>query len=387
MAADVSLVLEGTYPYVKGGVSEWTDRLVRGMPETSFDVLRLRYADAPSERMAYHPPPNVRQVIEVDLDPEDDAGPELDLDSIPEAGVYHALTTGWAGRLAGDVAARRARPFALTEHGLIWREAPMGSPGCHKGRLPSHHMLERLESLAHQAYGRADAVATVCASNVAQQAAFGAPRQKLRLIENPVDPVAASDADEVDGVLDAPTIGWIGRVVPLKDLATFLDACALVAAELPRARFAVVGPLDHDPAYSALCRELAEGLGLAESLVFTGETDTAAWYPRLDVLALTSRSEAQPLVLLEAMAAGVPVVASAVGGCPELLRPRDERGPAGLLTPTCDPVATAEAILALCERPQLRRAVVGAAEERIRTRHRTQRMLDGYRRLYEELTG
>jgi glycosyltransferase involved in cell wall biosynthesis len=161
----------------------------------------------------------------------------------------------------------------------------------------------------------------------------------------------------------------------VKDVVTFLRACRLTADAVPGAHFVVVGPLDQAPGYAQRCRALADDLDL--DVEFTGEADPSAWYPRLDALVLTSRSEAQPLVALEAMAAGVPVVATRVGGCGELLRG------CGLLTPVASPAATAAAVVRLLRTPELRARLRAEGLTRVRTAHAPPRMLRAFAELYE----
>jgi glycosyltransferase involved in cell wall biosynthesis len=209
----------------------------------------------------------------------------------------------------------------------------------------------------------------VTRSSARFQHAHGATR--VRVVPNAAP--ASRCEDERDPA--APLVGFVGRVVPVKDVGTFLRACRLIADERPSARFVVVGPLHHDEDYALRCRALAEALELA--VEFTGETDAAPWYPRLDALVLTSRSEAQPLVALEAMSAGVPVVASSVGGCPELL------AGCGLLTPVADPHATAAAVLRVLGSPFLRARLGAAGRERARREHAPARMLAAFAELYE----
>jgi glycosyltransferase involved in cell wall biosynthesis len=174
-------------------------------------------------------------------------------------------------------------------------------------------------------------------------------------------------------------IGFVGRVVAVKDLETFLRACAGVAAQRDDARFVIVGPTHHEPDYAQDLIELADALGIAERVTFTGETDPAPWYARMDVLALTSLSEAQPLVALEAMAAGIPVVATDVGGCREAI------GGAGLLTRPGDPEATAAALLRIASDDVLRARLAAAGERRARTRHAPARVYGAYHEMYERL--
>lgn len=381
--ADVCLILEGTYPYLTGGVSEWVHALVEGLPEVEFAVAHLRDPDTPAGPPAYARLPNLTEVVDIALDPERDRVPRGAEETVPGAAVHHALATGVAGELGSRVKASRGGPLLLTEHGIAWREAPMGSPKCHQGKpavtCRGEDLRETRErfgalyrALARETYASANAITTVCPANAAHQRSLGA--REPRVIQNAVRPVPERAA-----TAGPPAIGFVGRVVPIKDVATFLRACRLVADELPAAEFAVVGPLDQDAGYAERCVALAADLGLAGKVSFTGETDPAEWYARLDVVVLTSLSEAQPLVALEAMAAGVPVVATAVGGCPDLLRG------AGLLTPARNPRATADAVLALCRRPDLRTRIVSAGRERAERLHAPGRMLAAYRALYEEL--
>jgi glycosyltransferase involved in cell wall biosynthesis len=97
------------------------------------------------------------------------------------------------------------------------------------------------------------------------------------------------------------------------------------------------------------------------------------------VLCLTSVSEAQPLVVLEAMAAGLPVVCTAAGGCAELV------GGAGIVTVPCAPHATANALLRLCADRELRQRLGSAGRVRARERHDPDAVHRAYGRLYAEL--
>lgn len=375
---DVCLILEGSYPYVTGGVSAWVHDLVTGMPDVEFSVAHVRDEDASAARLAYTLPENVVSLVEVPFDPERESAPA---DAVPEAEIYHALLTGPAGSLAARAARERGSRLLLTEHGLAWREAPLGSPKCIHGTGPAiprgadrrdviARYARRVLEQARETYGEAAVITTVCAENARLQRSQGASPTLQRVIPNAVARVAAAaPADAVPR-----RIGFVGRVVPIKDVHTFLRACLQVAGEDRDAEFFVIGPLDHDREYAASCVSLAEELGL--DVTFTGETDPAPWYRTLDTVALTSISEAQPLALLEAMAHGLPVVATAVGGCPELV------GGAGLLTPARNPRATARALLRLAD-PELRARLGATGRERARRLHAPEQLLAAYRELYE----
>jgi glycosyltransferase involved in cell wall biosynthesis len=377
---DVCLVLEGSYPDLTGGVSEWVDRLVRGLDDMSFAVAHLSEEGDPVSEPAYARPSNVADITRIVLDPERDDPPAEVCAALPEARVYHALSTGAAGAAAGWAAAERGRPFLLSEHGLAWHEASLGIVGCKPHRNPSRstpHELRRRASavaaMARDAYAAADVVTSVCAVNARAQIAAGAARERSLVIPNPAPAAPTANSAAGDGPF---RVGLVGRVVAIKDVATFLHAAAIVASELPACEFAVIGPLNHEPEYAHACRRLATELEIGDQVTFTGETDPAPWYPRLDAVALTSISEAQPLVLLEAMAVGRPVVATAVGGCPELV------AGAGLLVPPRDPAATAGALLRLAADPPLRARLGAAGRKRALTRHAPERFRAAYSAIY-----
>jgi glycosyltransferase involved in cell wall biosynthesis len=366
MNNDVCLIVEGSYPYLTGGVSAWVDGLVRGLDDVRFIVAHLRDDAAPAP--VYRVPDSVSVV---------DVAPG---EALPDASAYHALSTGAAGVAGARAAAERGAPFLLTEHGLAAREAALGIVGCKPGRRPpGADPLElrmhagEIAAQAREAYAAADAIVSVCDANARAQVRAGAPRERVRVVPNGV---AASDAQPREG--DAFRVGFVGRVVPVKDLATFLRAAATVAVQRPRSEFVIVGPTDHDTGYVERCRRLAAELEIGPQVTFTGEADPGEWYPRLDVVALTSVSEAQPLVLLEAMAAGRPVVTTAVGGCAELA------AGAGFIVPPRDPAAAARALLALADDPALRRRLGAAGRERARSQHHPAAFARSYRRLYAE---
>ena len=370
---DVCLVLEGTYPRTVGGVSRWVQDLTEGLPDVRFAVARLTHEGDPGGPMRYERPANV-EVVELALDPD---APERAGGVLPEAGIYHALSTGFAGAVAARTADAHSAPLVVTEHGLAWREAALPFvTGSHHYDWPRPTPDARAKwialhaRLAREAYLAAAAVTTVCAENLVLQRTLGA--RGPRAIANAA---ALHSGRRPDGVL---RVGLIGRVTPVKDVATFVRACALVAAELPQAEYVVVGPTEQDPGYAERCAALAGRLGLGERLVFTGEADTGAWLERLDVVALTSVSEAQPLALLEAMGAGIPVVATDVGGCRSLVRG------AGLVVPPASPRATAEALLRLLGDPVLRARLGAAGRARVAARHRPEALASAYRRIYEE---
>jgi len=387
---DVCLIVEGAYPRVTGGVAAWVHQLVSGLPELSFSVLSLVPADGVELPVVYAAPPGV-EVIEVPFDFEHGRDTRAVEAAAPDAAAYHAASTGFAGAVGARVAAARNRPSLLTEHGVAWNEARHGAlvgdgykhgpHGRAAAAIDRRAWAELHEGLAREAYAGAAAITGVSPWTVRLQRSLGA---RSTLLANGVPLPAAAAAGEPAAAGEraaeragrAPRIGFVGRVAPVKDVVTFLRACRLVADELPGAEFVVVGPLHHHPLYSERCIAEVARLGLGDRVEFVGEADPGPWYATLDALVLTSVSEAQPLVALEAMAAGVPVVATAVGGCPELI------GGAGLLTRPGDPRSTAAAVLRVLGDAELHDRLVAAGRARVDSSHRLDRVLAGYSALY-----
>jgi len=194
---------------------------------------------------------------------------------------------------------------------------------------------------------------------------LGYPAEKVRIIHNGVDVgrfrVAERDpalAAELGIGPDEPVAGTVAVLRPEKDLATFLRAARLVLDREPRARFLVVG---RGPLAGEL-RALADELGLAGRVVFTGaRSDVPALLSLLDVFVLSSYTEAFPMAVLEAMAAGRPAVCTAVGGVAEAV----DDGVTGYLVPPRDPAALAGRIADLLADPGRARSMGAAARARV----------------------
>lgn len=115
---------------------------------------------------------------------------------------------------------------------------------------------------------------------------------------------------------DVPLIGIVGRITPIKNHPLFLEAAARLKGDLPNAHFVIVG----DGEIRAEIEAIVDSLGLRDSVTFTGWTrDLPPVYGDLDVLVISSLNEGTPVTVIEALAAGCPVVATAVGGLPDLL--------------------------------------------------------------------
>jgi glycosyltransferase involved in cell wall biosynthesis len=198
----------------------------------------------------------------------------------------------------------------------------------------------------------------------------GFPTEKCVALGNPVDfkeynqPGAREAIRRELGIGDKPLIGLVGRIARVKSIEHFIDAAAILAGDFPEACFMVAGGpgTPDDMAYFEALKRQVEQFGLADKLIFTGRrNDIPRVMAALDVLALTSSSEGFGLVLIEAMAAGVPVVGSRVGGVVEII----SDGKNGFLVPYGDPQSIAAAIRALLNDPERARQMGYAGREMV----------------------
>lgn len=200
-----------------------------------------------------------------------------------------------------------------------------------------------------------------------------ASREKLIHIGNGVDPMkfgAERYAQEAagfrreHGLGEGPVIGFIGRAVHEKGAIEFVRAAAIVAEALPGARFVMIGePLrsDRDSCWDEINR-LRDELGLGRALVLTGyRKDVPALLASLDLFVQPSYREGMPRALLEAMATGLPVVATSIRGCREEV----VNGVTGFLVPPRDHVSLAEAIKKILSSKELRARMGTAGRARV----------------------
>ena len=175
-----------------------------------------------------------------------------------------------------------------------------------------------------------------------------------------------------------PLVGIVGRLVPIKNHRLFLEAAQLVLREMPSAQFVVVG----DGELRQALEEQARALGIREHVRFTRWlAPMEQVYPAFDVLALTSRNEGTPVTLIEAMACGVPVVATRVGGVPDLL----DHGRYGTLVPPGDAAAFAAALVSTLRDAASAREKAALARGHVVTKYDIGRLVNDLEAVYRDV--
>ncbi|MDD2752290.1 MAG: GT4 family glycosyltransferase PelF [Candidatus Omnitrophica bacterium] len=481
--ADVCLLLEGTFPYVSGGVSTWVYDLIREMDDISFAIVYLGPHRLAQKKMHYEIPDNVTDFREIyifdyeiakknrraAISKKDQKVVEefllemrkndpsrfdsfvqvlkknsLDLydlafsfdswkilenlyaaeetepsfidyfwtwrfvylpffsllkSDLPEAKLYHAVSTGYAGVLGALGKLKFQRPFMLTEHGIYTRERKIEISQAEWIYSETANEIKVTESkdffkewwmnlfsyFSRLAYNRADEIISLFEGNRKIQIEEGAPALKTRIIPNGVDlKLFHSIKKEPSGGVFR--IGFMGRVVPIKDVKTFIRACKIIFLQLKNIEVYIMGPIDEDEQYYKECVLLAQREGLEQVIKFCGKVDIFEYYPKLDIIVLTSISEGQPIVVLEAAACGIPVVATNVGACEELIygASPDDRllGKSGEITMPYDPQASADAVIRILKDPDLYYQMGVAGKKRINLYYQMDNLVSNYRLLY-----
>lgn len=270
--------------------------------------------------------------------------------------VHLHLSYSWASHWA--VLAALATPGART----IAAEM-LPSPPARRRQV----ILKRLTSrrlAAHVAVGErsADELAALT----------GLPRESFRVLYNGVPDVAL---EPLPRPVEGRIVGSLGRLERQKGF----DVLVRALAELEGVTAVVVG----DGAEREALLRLARELGVGERLLMPGRSEEARrWLTAFDVFTVPSRAEGLPLVIVEAMLAGLPVVASDVGSIPEAV----VDGETGLLVPPEDPAALAAALRRLLESPDAARAMGERGRARARERFTVEAMVASYEALYREVT-
>jgi glycosyltransferase involved in cell wall biosynthesis len=297
---------------------------------------------------------------------------------LPRAELCHCISGGLGALVAMLAKADHGTPFVLGEHGLYLRERLLAHP---PGSM-AHHVrtvvLRFYSRLTELSYDAADVIVPVCNYNRLWEQASGAVGVKIRPIHNGVEPEQFPPAPPEPS---QPTLVWLGRIDAIKDVETLLRAFALIRSAVPDVHLRIFGP-DGDPTYSAQCRALARDLGVAEHAVFEGrvEVDKVVHaYQAGQVVLFTSISEGFPFAVLEAMAAGRPVVASDVGGVKEAV------GADGVLVPPRRPEALADAALRLLVDPERRRLLGEAGRRRVLSLFTLEGSAERYASVYDDL--
>ncbi|WP_431900887.1 GT4 family glycosyltransferase PelF [Nonomuraea sp. bgisy101] len=292
--------------------------------------------------------------------------------------LTHVAMNGLSMLVAMAAKWRYGTPIVLSEHGVYLRERYLQyltEPASHAVRVL---LLSFFRRLAGASYAIADRIAPHSSYNKRWQLKGGADDERIRVMYNGVDP---ADFPVATSEPDRPTLVFMGRIDPLKDIHTLIRAFAVIRDKLPDARLRIFGGVpEGNESYHASCVALTAELDLDASVVFEGRVAMPLEaYHAGHVVALTSISEGFPYTVVEAMACGRPVVCTNVGGVSEAV------AGAGYVVAPRDHRAVAEAALKLLTDGPLRRRLGTLARLRVMERFTLRQSLADYRGVYEEV--
>ncbi len=491
---DVMLLLEGTFPFVSGGVSSWVNQIILGLPELTFGGVFIGSSPGDYDGFKYDLPSNLKHLEVHYLHGEQINPPICKLvgdkkgfeilrrlhgwftnpfpDGLPEelkqlsfyqhsengvdykqflyserswqyltdmyrercsdpsfvdyfwtvrnmhapiwqlagiaenlipAGVYHTASTGYAGFMGGLLHHHTGRPLLLSEHGIYTKERRIdifnndwikdNRNAMQRSQTEISYFrdlwIRFFETIGRFCYDASGTIVSLYEGARQREILDGAKPEKTRVVPNGIDLERFEPLRKLRPADPPQVVALLGRVVPIKDIKTFIRSLKILMTQLPELEGWIVGPDGEDPQYAAECRSLVESLEIGDKVRFTGFMNPVELFPKIGLLVLSSISEGLPLVALEGFAAGVPLVATDVGSCRQLveggLNQEDlDLGSAGCVVPINNPKALAEACLKLiCDRPAWNSAQT-AAVARVERFYSQQQMLDEYRKMYFE---
>ena len=515
-SVDIMLFSEGTFPYIRGGVSSWLAQLMEGLPQFTFGVCFIGaqdHIDGEPLKIQYKLPKNLKH-LEVHYLFNDNESPPIAkregskegfeaikrlyksftsndfampkelqkisfylesvtfedflyakrawdfidetyskncpdvpfidyfwtlrnihrpiwiladiVKNLPKSKVFHSPSTGYAGFMGTLASYHTNRPFILTEHGIYTRERKIDLFSADWIEFNKPSLLQQPEEfnyIKRMWINFFDRIGRFCyirsnytlslfngARNI--QISYGADENRCYVIPNGVNVAALEETIKYRLPTPKPIITLIGRVVPIKDIKTFIRAIKIASLSIPNIEGWIVGPVEEDKEYFEECQHIAISLGLkkkkqifknnkstmsfeeleadSDTVKFFGFTDIKKVLPKSALQTLSSISEGMPLVILEGFAAGVPCVATDVGSCRDLIEGaiNDEDraiGAAGAVVGIANPGALArEYVRLLTFENGLWKKAQESARKRVKRFYEQSMFLKEYAKIYEE---
>lgn len=321
------------------------------------------------------------------------------LSPLPRAKVYHTFCTGFSGLFLARAYAETGKPCLTTEHGIYTNERRIEIASAQwLDDMRSQNLTVKMSKLEKDikdywtdtflsysklCYEASYKIITLFEGNTVFQISDGADPEKLLIIPNGIDYEKYSRVEKDPD--HPPTVALIGRVVHIKDIKTFIRSINILKDSIHNIRAYIIGPTDEDEEYYEECLELIRQNQLGEYITLTGKVNIVDYLPVIDVIVLTSLSEGQPLTLLEAGAAKIPLVATNVGACREIISGRsDDSGEGGFITPLANPFAISQAIKKLLENEDLYQKYAETIQRRVKQYYHRDSQIEAYHQIYTE---
>ncbi len=321
---NVLLVIEGTYPWYRGGVSEWIYRYIKTCTEFNFSILQIAtdpFFDLKPEDALYPLPDNILNFKRIPP-PEfvDNWDTSLDswfsenyphFDDIMNNEIIHVTNTGFAGWLGVKLSEIKEKPLILTEHAIYWLEVLKGAVALECGyRIPDNsiskdRVVTLFKDIAKSVYSNADKIITVSECNIVLQKQLGA--SSISYIPNGIPDNWISNTIKKREI---PVIGWVGRCAEMKNPLQLFDFITEFHKLGFKAQFLM---LLSDAGEYDLEERVKEKSLLFDSATLVWNKPSKDFYKEMDMLLITSHNESQPLVMFEALSQMVLPIGREVG--------------------------------------------------------------------------
>jgi len=312
------------------------------------------------------------------------------VNSLPKAKIYHATGTGFAGFLVCMMTALYEKPSVITEHSIYIEEKEMDLSKAQSSSLDETYLLEMwrkfFQILTEFEYKTVTKLITFSEDNKILLVEYGANPKKVRVIPNGIHINLFRNAQRTRITSKPLVIGMVGRIDEGKDIKTFLNVVANIIKVHPTIQAYLIGQQENESYYQE-CLALRELLNLEEVVIFTGYAGNMIdYYKKMDVLLLSSIKSTMPLVIMEAMACGLPVVATKVGACKELLYGIDDDfGQAGYVANVLDSFDIATKTLRILKNPELANKMGKVGIRRIEKYYSENNFIDKYSIVYKKM--
>lgn len=302
---------------------------------------------------------------------------------IPEADIYHAISTGYAGIIGAIASYKTNKPYILTEHGIYPREREEELLAC---TWIEENMkktwINFFYNISNIAYEKATVVTSLFENAKKTQIMLGCNPDKCIVVPNGIhyEKYVTIPEKSENNYID---IGAFIRFSSIKDVKTLLYSFYEAHSECKQTRLHIFGATN-DKEYERQCLNIIETLGIGNCIKIYGQIDTLEYMGKMDFTILTSISEGQPLTILESFAARRPVVCTNVGCCSELISGNNDGfGEAGICCTPMDVSAIARAIITMSKDTQLRKQYGINGMRRVESEYTFEKMIKKYFDLYE----
>lgn len=326
---NVLLVIEGTYPWYRGGVSEWIYQYIRNCSNFDFDIVQIatdEFFGLNPEKALYPLPENIKKFIripppEMEIDWDDASGKwwksvQSDFQALStNYDIVHVTNTGFAGWLGIKLSQSLDLPLVLTEHAIYWLEVQKGAVALECGyKIPDYEegkeqVVKTFKEIARDVYQQSSQVITVSECNIELQEQLGG--KHIMYIPNGI-PQSWLNHDKEQG--EVPVFGWVGRCAEMKNPLKFFEFVKLTIELGFDAKFLMLLSDANEKVLEEHVKEIAKDF---PSVHLVWNQPSKEYYHLMDFLFITSHNESQPLVMFEALSKKVLPVGRIVGDLTE----------------------------------------------------------------------